>query len=76
MHDGVWDRGRLYPPLFFKFILIFYEKLAHLGDEYSRNILKIIFIFSDDHVFFTKFIIISDAPRCKTIYQIILSTIF
>jgi len=30
----------------------------------------------DDHVFFTKFIIISDAPRCKTIYQIILLIIF
>ena len=72
MHDGVWDRGRLYPLLFFKFILIFMKKLAHVGSEYSRNILKFILLFLDDHVFFTKFIIISDTPRCTIIYQIIL----
>ena len=72
MHDGVWDRGRLYPLLFFKFILIFYEKLAHVGNEYSRNILKFIFLFLDDHIFFTKFIIILDAPRCTYIYKNIL----
>ena len=72
MHDGVWVRGRLYPLLFFKYIPIFYEKLAHVGDEYSRNILNFIFLFLDDLVNYTKFIIISDIPRCKTIYQIIL----
>ena len=43
-----------------------------MGNEYSRNILKIIFLFLDDHVYFTKFIIILDAPRCTIIYQIIL----
>ena len=72
MHDGVWDRGRLYPLLFFKYILIFYEKLAHVGDEYSRNILNFIFLFLDDHVNYTKFIFISDAPRCTYIYKNIL----
>ena len=76
MHDGVWDRGDYIPLLFFKFILIFMKKLAHVGSEYSRNILKIIFLFLDDHVNYTKFIIILDAPRCKIIYQIILQTIF
>ena len=72
MHDGVWDRGRLYPLLFFKFILIFMKKLAHVGSEYSRNILKIIFLFLDDHLKYTKFIIFLYTPRCNTIYQIIL----
>ena len=72
MHYGVWDRGDYIPLLFFKFILIFYEKLAHVGDEYSRNILNFIFLFLDDHVYYTKFIIISDIPLCTSIYQIIL----
>ena len=76
MHDGVWDRGILYPPLFFKFILIFMKKLAHVGDEYSRNILKIIFLFLDEHVNYNKFIIILNAPSCTYIYKIILLTIF
>ena len=75
MHDGVWDRGRLYPLLFFKFILIFMKKLAHVGSEYSRNILKIIFLFLDDHVNYTKFIIILDTPRSTSIYKIIVLTI-
>ena len=72
MHDGVWDRGDYIPLLFFKFILIFMKKLAYVGDEYSRNILKIIFLFLDDHVNYTKFIIISDTPHCTSIYQIII----
>jgi len=53
-------------------MFIFLEKLAHVGSEYSRNILKIIFLFLDDHINYTKFIIILDAPRCTSIYQIIL----
>ena len=72
MHDGVWDRGDYIPLLFFKFILIFIKKLAHVGSEYSRNILKILFLFLDDHLFFTKSIIILDAPRYTFIYKIIL----
>ena len=64
--------GDYIPLLFFKFILIFMKKLAHVGSEYSRNILKFIFFFLDDHVNHTKFIIILDTPRCNTIYQIIL----
>ena len=76
MHDGVWDRGDYIPILFFKFTINFYEKLAHVGSEYSRNILKIIFLFLDDHAYYTKFIIILDAPRCRFIYQIILLIIF
>ena len=72
MHDGVWDRGDYIPLLFFKFILIFIKKLAHVGSEYSRNILKILFLFLDDHVNYTKFIIILDAPRYTFIYKIIL----
>ena len=48
------------------------KKLAHVGSEYPRNILNFIFLFLDDHVNYNKFIIILDAPRCKTIYQIIL----
>ena len=58
MHDGVWDRGDYIPILFFKFTINFYEKLAHVGSEYSRNILNFIFLFLDDHVYYTKFIII------------------
>ena len=46
MHDGVWDRGDYIPLLFFKFTINFYEKLAHVGSEYSRNILNFIFLFS------------------------------
>ena len=76
MHDGVWDRGDYIPILFFKFILIFMKKLAHVGSEYSRNILKIIFLYLDDHVFFTYFIIILDIPPCTFRYQFILLTIF
>ena len=73
----VYGIGGVYIPiLFFKFTINFYEKLAHVGDEYSRNILKIIFLFLDDHLNYTKFISILDAPRCKTIYQIILLIIF
>ena len=69
----VYGIGEVYIPiLIFKFILIFMKKLAHVGNEYSRNILNTIFLFLDDHVNYTKFIIISDEPRCKTIYQIIL----
>ena len=69
----VYGIGEVYIPiLFFKFTINFYEKLAHVGSEYSINILKIIFIYLDDHVFFTKFIIILDAPPCTSIYQIIL----
>ncbi len=72
MHDGVWDWGDYIPLLFFKFILIFMKKLAHVGNEYFRNILKFIFLFLDDHVKFIKFIIILDAPRGTIIYHIIL----
>ena len=61
-----------FPILFFKFTINFYEKLAHVGSEYSRNILNFIFLFFDDHVNYTKFIIILDAPRCTSIYKIIL----
>ena len=75
MHDGVWDRGRLYPLLFFKFILILMKKLAHVGNEYSINILNLIFLFLDDHVNYTKFIIILDTPRSTSIYKIIVLTI-
>ena len=48
------------------------KKLAHVGNEYSRNILKLLFLFLDDHVNYTKFIIILNAPRDTFIYQIIL----
>ena len=48
------------------------EKLAHVGGEYSINILKLLFLFLDDHVYYTKFIIILDAPRGTIIYHIIL----
>ena len=72
MHDGVWDRGDYIPYYFLNLLIIFMKKLAHVGNKYSRNILKIIFLFLDHHVFFTKFIIISDAPHCTSIYQIIL----
>ena len=69
----VYGIGGVYIPiLFFKFILIFYVKLARVGSENSRNILKIIFLFLDDHVYYTKFIIILDIPPCTSIYQIIL----
>ena len=72
MHDGVWDGGDYIPLLFFNFILIFMKKLAHVGSEFSRNILKFIFLFLDDHVYYTKFIIILDAPRYTSIYKNIL----
>ena len=65
--------GEIISPYYFLNLLkIFMKKLAHVGSEYSRNILNFIFLFLDDHVFFTKFIIISDAPLCRIIYQIIL----
>ena len=48
------------------------KKMVHVGSEYSRNILNLLFLFLDDHVNYTKFIIILDTPRYKTIYQIIL----
>ena len=48
------------------------EKLAHVGGEYSINILKLLFLFLDDHVYYTKFIIILDAPRYTYIYKNIL----
>ena len=60
------------PQLFFKFILIFMKKLAHVGSEYSRNILKFIFLFLDDHVNYTKFIIILVTTRRTSIYKNIL----
>ena len=67
----VYGIGGVYIPiLFFKFTINFYEKLAHVGSEYSRNILNFIFLFLDDHLFFTKFYIILDTPRCTFIYQI------
>ena len=53
-------------------MLIFLEKLDNVESEYFRNILNIIFLFLDDHVNYTKFIIISDIPHCTIIYQIIL----
>ena len=69
----VYGIGEDYIPLlFFKFILIFMKKLAHVGGEYSRNILIFIFLFLDDHVYYTKIPIISYAPRYTAIYQIIL----
>ena len=64
--------GDYIPLLFFKFVLIFMKKLTHVGSEYSRNILKIIFLFLDDHLFFIKFIIILDIPLCIITNQIIL----
>ena len=50
--------GDYIPILFFKFTINFYEKLAHVGSEYSKIILKLLFLFLDDHVYYTKFIII------------------
>ena len=47
-----------------------------MGNEYSRNILNFIFLFLDDHVFFTKFIIILYAPRCTYIYQLFYKLFF
>ena len=65
--------GEIISPYYFLNLLkIFMKKLAHVGSEYSRNILNFIFLFLDDHVNYTKFIIILDAPRCTHIYQIIL----
>ena len=48
------------------------KKLAHVGSEYSSNILINYILILDDHVNYTKFIIILDAPRYTFIYQIIL----
>ena len=72
MHDGVWDRGDYIPYYFLNLLIIFMKKLAHVVNKYLRNILKIIFLFLDHHVFFTKFIIILDVSHCTFIYQIIL----
>ena len=73
MHDGVWDRGDYIPLLFFKFSINFYEKIGPRGKWiYSRNILNFIFLFLDDHVNYTKIIIILYAPRYTSIYKNIL----
>ena len=69
----VYGIGEIISPYYFLNLLkIFMKKLAHVGGEYSTNILKLLFLFLDDHVFFTKSIIILDAPRYTFIYQIIL----
>ena len=73
----VYGIGEIISPYYFlNLYKNFMKKLAHVGSEYSRNILNFIFLFLDDNVKFTKFIIILDAPRCISIYQIILLTIF
>ena len=76
MHDGVWDRGDYIPLLFFKFTINFYEKIGPRGKWIFQIYFKIYISIFRLPCIFLKFIIISDAPRCTIIYQIILYTIF